>query len=338
MTLSAARAVPNIVVVGGAFAGTAVADSLLRTLGARANVLLVDERDAFFFAVRALVPLAEAPARDVDVVWRPFAEFVPALPPANLLRGRAASLAADRLELADGRVVPFDYAVVTTGTFSPPPGKPLQMDRPGYEAALDELWGALGAASEAVVVGGGQVGVELACHLCSRLPHLRVTLLHRSDSLLSSMAGVSPAFRAAVLDHARRLFPNLRVELSQRVLESPAIPDPRAGYSLRPQVLTTSGGLTLRPDVTFLTTGNVPNSDFVAAGLGPQVLDAKGYIKTDPTGQVAGFPNVFAAGDVATLDDLKLAKMARAQADVVVHNIVSRVDPSAVAETAYYEP
>ncbi|KAJ1569023.1 hypothetical protein HK405_010878, partial [Cladochytrium tenue] len=320
--------VKNVIIVGGAFAGIAIADSLLRTLGSKAKILLIDERDAFFFAVRALVPIGNP--KNVDVVWRPFTEFAPGLGSTNFAQGRAIRLTSDRVELANGRAFPFDFAVVASGTFSPSPGKTLQVNRPDFEREIERISAALqpGKARAVTVIGGGQVGVELACHLCSHIPHLEVTLVHRSGSLLSSMVGISQAFRDTVLDRMHKLFPNLRVELGQQILEDPPIPEPYEGFTLKPQILTTSGGITLRPDATFLTTGNVPNSGFVSAGLGPQVLDAKGFVRTRPTGQIIGFPHIFAAGDVADLDRIKLAKMARSQAEVIAYNLAALIDTS----------
>ncbi|KAJ1553995.1 hypothetical protein HK405_006303 [Cladochytrium tenue] len=251
---------------------------------------------------------------------------------AARVRGRAVSISDDRVELADGTVIPFDYAVVATGTWNPPPGKARSLTRADGAREAAELYAALGRARSVAVVGGGQVGVELAAELSSKRPDLHVTLVHRSGELLSRMAGSSSAFRARVRTELEKL-PNLQLALGRTVaggaLGVGAAADD--GVRLTPQTLrlrTADGGAEeeVQADVTFLTTGNRPNSDFVVRGLGTGAVDAGGYVVTGPDGRLPGHARLFAAGDVSTLDATKKVHPARAQAQLVAGNIVALVE------------
>ncbi|KAJ1563562.1 hypothetical protein HK405_001608, partial [Cladochytrium tenue] len=118
--------VPVVVVIGGAFAGIATIGRLKQLLGARVKVVLVEEREGFFLAVHSKDAILHP--EKMGGLWLGFSLFWSA-GPDEVVRGRAARLGEGSVELEDGREVAFDYAVVATGTWSPPPGKVLATTR-----------------------------------------------------------------------------------------------------------------------------------------------------------------------------------------------------------------
>ncbi len=52
-------------------------------------------------------------------------------------------------------------------------------------------------------------------------------------------------------------------------------------------------------------------------------MDDRGYIKVDQTFKVDGLTDVYAGGDVASVNEEKLAQNAEAHADVIAHNLLS---------------
>ncbi|KAJ3102929.1 hypothetical protein HK100_004289 [Physocladia obscura] len=272
-----------------------------------------------------MTPLLD-PSKIHDI-WLPFTErsklFSP-IPQENLIQGSAVKLNSNALELHDGRKIPFDFAVVATGTKSSLKSTAWTKSQ-GLQDA-EELCAALKKASNIAIVGGGQVGVELAAKLCSELPNTHVDLLHRSSTLLSKMAGMNDAARKKILAVLQQ-FPNITIRLQDTIVNSDI---PRKDISFERCLLHTQSGNQINADVTILTTGNIPNSKFVADGLGKSVLDQNGYVRTNPDGSVEGFPHIFSAGDISTLDSVKLAHQAVNQAEIVSKNI------SVLIEAGYF--
>jgi pyruvate/2-oxoglutarate dehydrogenase complex dihydrolipoamide dehydrogenase (E3) component len=70
---------------------------------------------------------------------------------------------------------------------------------------------------------------------------------------------------------------------------------------------TISQGEKIRTDVAFFCVGFVPNTEFMQAG-NANLLSERGHIKVNEHMQVEGHPNIFALGDVADVDEEKLAQ------------------------------
>ena len=63
---------------------------------------------------------------------------------------------------------------------------------------------------------------------------------------------------------------------------------------------TAADAATYGCDVVFMCTGMHPSTAFLTDGDLAAAVDAKGFVKTTPTLQVAGFENVFSFGDCAS--------------------------------------
>ena len=59
--------------------------------------------------------------------------------------------------------------------------------------------------------------------------------------------------------------------------------------------------------MAYFCVGFVPNTDFLQAECG-DLLSKRGHIKVNEYLQVEGHPNIFAVGDVADVDEEKLAQ------------------------------
>lgn len=76
------------------------------------------------------------------------------------------------------------------------------------------------------------------------------------------------------------------------------------------------------------TRGGKPNSEFIAT-LGPNVLDASGYVKVTDTLQVEGHPDVFAVGDIISYKEQKQLAKTPGHASIIVANILTLIRGSA---------
>ncbi len=160
----------------------------------------------------------------------------------------------------------------------------------GDGAALN-AWLESSEARDAVVIGGGYIGVEMAESLISR--GLRVTLVERSGQ---PMATVDPDMGALVADAVRGLGIELRTGVTVQALET---------ADDRVRAVVTDAG-TIPADVVVLGLGVRPNTALAeAAGL---PLGHTGGLATDLRQRVTGpdgvVGHVWAAGDCTQVNHL----------------------------------
>lgn len=141
------------------------------------------------------------------------------------------------------------------------------------------------------IIGGGAAGVEVALALHHRLTELdgqnirpeniRFELIHRGERIM-------PEFPAAAARH-------LMAELSRKGI---AVHCGQAAERITSSGVSLADGQNIPADLTLMVTAGVAPEVITASGL---ALDDRGYIAVTPTLQSVSHPDVFAAGDVATV-------------------------------------
>ena len=194
-----------------------------------------------------------------------------------------------QLEFVDGEKMAFDKLIIASGS------KPNKFGWPGQD--LDGVHGlysrqdleALDRHSEtgihqAVIVGGGLIGIELAEMLHSR--HIPVTFLVREDKYWNAILPNEES--EMVTRHIREHGIDLRLET-----ELKEIWGNREGAT---QMVVTSKGEKIKCNYVGLTAGVSPNIDFVRFGdieINRGVL-VNNYLETN-------IPDIYAIGDCAEL-------------------------------------
>ena len=188
----------------------------------------------------------------------------------------------------------FDYAVLALGSLYPPfkPGSAAYTKESRaafFQATHDEV----DKASSVVVVGGGNVGVELAAALATAFPGKKLTLVAGpADRLLPRMDPKASEYALAFLQTR-----GVEVLLGEGVADWGGLAaDAGAGAT----TLTTDKGRTIE-GVAFRAAGPKPATAALAESFQPGQLTPTGAVVVEPTLQVKGWPNVFAVGDCAGL-------------------------------------
>lgn len=301
----------RIVVVGGGFAGLWSAVSAART---RASLDLDDAAE--------IVLVAPTPFHDIRVRCYE-ADLTPLRVQLDDVLG---PIGVRRLEGSITRIEPNENRVMVQPTGPSAPAYPLSYDRlilaagsavtrpdvPGAAAAfdVDTLEGAqrladhldgLGGGTigrgeagrwNAVVIGAGLVGIEVACELPARLAAARdragdagtsrTILLDRSRNVGSTMGGAA--------------MPAIREALSSAGVESLG----GVGVGLIDAAGVTLDDGTRLPALTVLCATGMRAS--VLAGQLGVPLDPLGRLPVDTYLRVEGVPSIFAAGDIASAD------------------------------------
>lgn len=217
---------------------------------------------------------------------------------------------ATGLDLAGKRVlcrgrppVPFDVLSIdigsTPGMDGVPgadahavPVKPIDGFLQRFEAARARVL-EIGGKAAIVVVGGGAGGVELMLALAHRLrADLAAQGLDAATptfTLISGSGSLLPAFPARFRQHAAAALAahGIEVVTADRVA------------NLHNGRLSLASGATRAADVVFWTTQAAPAQWLRETDLS---LDASGFIRVGPTLQSVSHPDVFAAGDIASMD------------------------------------
>jgi NADH:ubiquinone reductase (H+-translocating) len=298
---------PRIVIVGGGFAGLSCARGLG---GAPAQVTLIDARNYHLF-VPLLYQVATAVLSPADIV-APLRQILRRYPNVEVMLAHVtgADTAAREVRLGDGRAVPYDVLVLTTGSVHSYFGHPQwEQAAPALKTIEDarEIRGRVLMALEkaemsrdsaqqatlmtTIVVGGGPTGVEMAGAVTE--------LVHWT--LRSEFRHIDPATASVVLIEAGpRLLPDFPAELSayaQRVLEKKRV-----------QVRLNCPVQDVWPDGVVLPDGFHRAGTIVwGAGVGPTPagqwigapVDKRGRIAVGPDLAVRGMSGIYALGDVA---------------------------------------
>ncbi|MDA8251301.1 MAG: FAD-dependent oxidoreductase, partial [Rhodospirillales bacterium] len=267
------------VIVGAGQAG-AHAAMAARTAGLEGRIVLVGEE--------AHAPYERPPLSKAALTDEPPPEPGWFFPPARyaeqaiaLLTGTAATaidLAAGRVDLADGRRLPFDRLLLATG------GRARRLGVPGGERALTlrtlddarALRGRLRPGARVACIGAGVIGLEVAASAHAR--GCAVTVIEAAPAALGRCT--TPEMAAWIAGLHRDAGITLHFGASVA--------------AIAPDAVECAGGLRVPADVVVAGIGMTRNTELAAAAG----LAVDNGILVDEVGH-ASAPGVFAAGDVA---------------------------------------
>ncbi|KAF8579871.1 FAD/NAD-P-binding domain-containing protein [Ramaria rubella] len=312
----------NVLVVGGSYVGSRAAAELALSLPSTHRVLLIEPHShfqhLFAFPRFAVVPGHEHKA------FIPFNGFFAAEGvPAETRKGTVVQARVEQLlkgiaildrEFEGKREVPYDYAVVATGTKLPPPGT-LQVEGKieGVEY-FRQHQKSVQSAQRIVILGGGAVGVQMATDIKDVYPEKHVILVHSRAQLLNR-------FHAGLHEIARKRCEELGVELvlgDRAVIPQEVFPVNQGSFEVELQ-----SGRVVLADFAIISIGQTPQSSLITS-LSPSSITHKGFISVRPTLQLDDKtnPNVFAIGDIGDTGANKAARPGMAQAKLVARNII----------------
>ena len=229
------------------------------------------------------------------------------------------SLTLDR-EWQGSKTIPFDFLVVATGTRLAAPGTMPDDDKPPSVRYLQAYQAGIRNAQSILVIGGGAVGVQMACDLKELYPTKSITLVHSRDQLM-------PAYHPALSNLIKSRFAELGINLvtGSRV----AIPAGGFPNTTPSTTVTLTSGRALTADFVITATGQTPNTQFLATlpatSQDSLINPANGFIRVRPTLQFADprYPHLFAVGDIADSGAHKAARPGALQAAVAARNIAA---------------
>ncbi|KAI1625351.1 amid-like NADH oxidoreductase [Exophiala viscosa] len=303
----------NVVVIGGSFAGFFLAKQLAQSLPTGYRAIVIEKHSHYHFTWN--FPRISVIPHHTQNAFIPY-PTKPSLTPDGAFsfrRGKVVRIETNKVILADGSSIRFEYLAITTGSKARYPAK---LDADGKAECIkffEERQARIKAAESIVIVGGGAAGVELAGDIKSKYPQKKMTLVHSRKQLLNS-------FGSDLHEVAHKTLEELGVDLclGERVV---------AGLDSEEEdskEVILQSGKRLKCDALFQCTGQRPCSDLTRDAF-PSSVAPNGYITVKPTFQVKGAGNVFACGDVVDLPGPKLGRSAAMQGMFVAENIVRAI-------------
>lgn len=243
---------------------------------------------------------------------------------AKVVSLKAKEITLDR-EWQGSRQLSFEYLVAATGTRLASPGSmPSDEKGPAVEYLKKYNQGIKNSKS-VILIGGGAVGVQMACDLKEIYPDKEVTLVHSREHIM-------PVYHEKLSGMIKERF----AELGVKFVGGSRVNIPKDGYPLGgtgdPISVSLQDGRTLTADFVVQATGQIPNTQFLE-DLAPSSNDSlvnprNGFIRVKPTLQFQdeAYPHLFALGDVADSGAHKAARPGFAQAQAVAKNIQAMVE------------
>ncbi|KAI9499491.1 hypothetical protein BDB00DRAFT_782998 [Zychaea mexicana] len=289
--MSSTAATHNIVIVGGGYAGVRLAQALEKRFSGNDEyrVLLIDKKSYFYHIIAG----PRAAVEHINNVI-PYTHTFKDQEKNLVVQAMVVRLEKDKLYL-DKRFegsteLQFAYTVLAT----------------------------VKEAHSILIIGGGPTGVEVAGEILEKYSDKKIILAHDQKQLLNDDI---PAWSRTQMLHKVKKN-NVEVLLDDPVILPAATSIEQTIYKPE-EPLTTRKGTRLQVDLVMLMFGMRAETGWLEDTL--PLASNGGFIKVKPTLQVdaPGFDNVYAAGDVADIDEYKLAGRSMGHTRVICANIMN---------------
>jgi pyruvate/2-oxoglutarate dehydrogenase complex dihydrolipoamide dehydrogenase (E3) component len=273
-----------------------------------------------------------------------------------LVVGKAVSLKEDHVVVGSNKqVVPFDYAINFSGSRYSSDIKTTNITVAHRRERFAKERENIKKCKNVVCIGGGLVGIEIACDIKDEFPDKNVTLIHRGGALMPRQKGAHPLLmdylqnkgikiklyhegRQFMLDEDDRgYFPIVRTSHDGVCAESSRVAEKTSdggggGGCGDMSVEDHQDDERLYVDETrvYWCTGYTPNVAHLKAGALSDKLDSAGFVLCDDYMRIKGCENIYSGGDCNASKDFckgeRTAHYAALHAVHIVQNIKRHMD------------
>ncbi|KAL9939734.1 hypothetical protein V8E36_001551 [Tilletia maclaganii] len=320
----------NIVIVGASVAGANAARALSKSLPATHRVVLIEANEEAYYPIAAL-RAAVVPGYEKNV-FEPLKTFF-GQPDKTRHIVRAGTrvteitntdVAVKALSGEEERI-PFEYAILATGSKYGAPARAASPKADEARAALVKLQEQIAASKNVLIIGGGEVGVEFAGEIRAQYWHpeeqKKITIVSRGEQLIA---------KDTPLKLHNKLHSQLKsLDVTVLLGDSVELGDDenKTGPLVEARTYTTKNGTTIADvDFVVLAVGTKPDAELFAKADAAGVVD--GQVAVDPkTLRVKStvLTNWFAAGDVTNAPGNKTWVNGESGGQVAAANVLSLV-------------
>ncbi|TPX34682.1 hypothetical protein SmJEL517_g02749 [Synchytrium microbalum] len=308
----------KVVIVGGGPAGISAATALAKN--PQLEITVIEKHKSFAYHNYA-GPRALVIPKWADAIFVDNSNLFKDNKANKIVTGTAKSVKAHQVELEDGSIISFDYAVLATGSTNA--SKTKYDDKADGIKEYHTIAESVKNAKTILIVGGGAVGVEFAGEVAAQYPTKKVTLVTSQPYLINEHFSKTHLTKKITETLSKM---GVTVVLSEKIVkgEDGHILPNGADYSLTPATVKSESGKEYTADVVYLAVGNAKfNTEAIADGLGEGVLNEKKEVKVKETLQVVGFDNIFALGDIIDTKTPKVGFVTQSQGPIIAKNLAS---------------
>ncbi len=317
----------KLLILGGGTAGTIMANKLNKALDKEAwDITIVDREKTHYYQPGFLfIPFGIYNKQDVE---KPKANFFP--PGVNVIFSDIDKIEAEenKVILDGGRVLPYDYLIVATGTHSRPDETPGLSGPNWYKNIFDfyTLEGALALKQFLKSWEGGKLVVAIT-EIPFKCPVAPLEFVFLAEAFFSEMgirdkvdiSLVTPLPGAFTKPLATKMLSQLLTEKNIKVVTDFYIEK----VDNEKNTLVSYDEQEVPFDLLTIVPMNMGAEMISRSGLG----DDMNYIPTDKhTLQSKAHKNIFVLGDAADLPTSKAGSVAHFSADIVYENLLSAID------------
>ncbi|KAI8990835.1 hypothetical protein BDF20DRAFT_908679 [Mycotypha africana] len=316
----------KLVIVGGGAAGLLIAMKLAKTRGI--EMTLIDYKTFYEYTPALCSVLFEKTDESFVQHFKSITfDYEPYLTKLGVkfVLGKVKSIQSDEISLMDkAEPIQFDYAVICTGSSYAEPWKTMTPEETKPSLSVNERFEYLSQqrqrykqAQDILCIGGGPVGVETVMEIAYRSPTKSLTLIDTKPIVLSSAPGHLGSYAQKILQSK----PSIRLineEKSEKVDNSNSSNNNNNNNN-KSIYVTDKTRTRLEADLVYNCIGVTPNSNFID----PSWLDDKKQVRVNEFFQVTSVAdgNVYALGDVSSIEDPKMFYTAHIQAVHFANNM-----------------
>jgi len=298
------RSKNRVVVIGGGFAGARVAQEVAKHSNL-ADVTLIDRKAHFevtYATLRAMVePLT---------IGRRFAKRYVEFVRGDFIQETVADINTKELVLESGRIVPYDYAVIATGSYYRTlpilkPSAPMTLE--DRERQFDDELIKVTEAQSILIIGGGTVGVEMAGEIADKFPEKNIRLVHGAERLVDMLKPKASRI-------AEKELRKLGVEIIFNEILEQADTDKKS-------FISKATGNSYTADLVYICIGVSIDTEFMKSHYASSLTE-RGAIKVDQYLRVKGTDKLFAIGDCNDFPEGKLGYLADKQGAFTANNVI----------------
>lgn len=294
----------KVVVLGGGFAGIAAAKTLLRrTKRSEVHITLIDKNSYHLFTPSLYeVAASEEPQKNVCI---PLSEILPGI---SMIKDEVLRIKKDEKKVQlKNQTIEYDFLIIALGS------EPEYHDIPGlseYSIPFKTLEDAVKIKNlikekqkekdlvQILVGGGGASGCEFAAELAYHLKNVKISLIQKSPQLVKELS-----MEAAKVAYKRLLNKDVEICFGERITK-------------------------VYPDHVETDKNDEHKFDVLVWAGGIRGNSVSGSLKVNENLQVQGSENVFAAGDIADVQDRKIpatVRVAKEQGKIVGENVACKI-------------
>ncbi|EFA82163.1 hypothetical protein PPL_04583 [Heterostelium album PN500] len=297
----------RVVIVGGGYGGVILAGQLDK----KYDVVMIERNKSFFHYISAM-----RCTTNPELSKKCFFEYDKVMKHGKIIHASVTKVQPDRVTIENGDEFNFDYMVIATGANNITPFK-APSDSSNIYQYYQGLKDKIQQSKKILIIGGGAVGVELAAEIATDFKEKQITLVSRSNYLISPQS--TEVFMTKLQDKLKQL--NINVLLNTTIDTPDDILEARRkqeifDYQVKRQVYQSNSG-EIEADLVFWAIGNKLNNEL----LNEFPLDSKGYLRVNKHLQIEGFDNIFGIGDITNIQERRTVRNTMNQSATIIKNI-----------------